>query len=195
MLSAIETALNKPDLWRKDANEWFLKVADNQEQYRALRLLFSTLAAQPIDKEAILIGTLAVYGWMPLMMPTNTVHADAEVTLERILTGKTARSGQFFFLRSRSATTKFLHFLAPTRYFICDSRVKNALDWPSITMNRYLDYCTALSSPEAKDIAAEILRKFPHALRADPEFSAGRAIEAALFCIGSSDRENAVKPR
>ncbi len=193
MFAAIEQAIAKPNQWRPDANQQFIRFAENRSQYHALLKFFSSFSSQPIGAPEILIGGLAVYGWMPAMMPNRAVKPNAETVLAKISSGEAVQPGDFFFLTSPSATSKFLHFLAPKRFFVCDSRVRRALGWKSITMTRYLDYCSVLASPCAATLAQIVMPCFPQVLQLDPTFSAGCAIEGALFCIAASDREIAVR--
>ncbi len=106
------------------------KTGNYTLHYRALKNWFAGQSEWTVD--AVILGSLAVYGWMPSILEGRTPkdRVITEERAERIAKALNDKAGEIeldFVNSSPVGTSKFLHFWCPQRYAIWDSRVRMAV--------------------------------------------------------------------
>lgn len=116
-----------------------------------------------IDRDTLILGASLVYSWMPRILTLGRDALDeAADHLERIRSGHEPSAADYEVIKkavnnSMVGTSKLLHFIAPRRFPILDSRVSRFLGWKSAqigevaTYQRYRSLCVAVSQLPAFD--------------------------------------------
>ena len=115
-----------------------------------------------IDKHNFIIGTHFIYGWMPTMLTIHQIEEDgvidhAVTILNEVKHGKEIEMDELQYLKkiinnSIVGPSKLLHFIAPVRYAIWDSKVCHFMygDKNVKSIERFFEY-----TKNVREIAAE----------------------------------------
>lgn len=163
--------------------------------------LFLDIFSGPLDDAKVLTGAYMVYGWMPTML---RLKGPKEVLLETAILGRSGMIDIVSLLKcaktlnnSLVGTTKLLHFVAPEKYSIWDTRVYRALYNKSPHAYRvenpscYMDYLQWGS--EFENILGYSTLKERFEAEAGYPVSNKRVTEAILYALGSRIKKVRVK--
>lgn len=161
-----------------EAND--LADAGYREEYDILARWFADqMARKSWTAEAVRIGALAIYGWMPRVL---RVHGQGELSSARqrvdfagiadaLNRNDDSRIEKNFLNRSYVGTSKFLHFCWPEHYAIWDSNIKLALGW---------------SGPEKQSFYR--YQRYMHVFCKERGSYTLRLVEFALFRLGKEQK-------
>jgi hypothetical protein len=115
-------------------------LADDEQTYAAHYVILLEWFRQQNDRkwtsELVLMGGLAVYGWMPTILRTDITKLD-EVAKSLNMGQPPARR---FLNNSVVGSSKFLHFWRPDKYAIWDSNIAKVLELKTNSEEHYENY-------------------------------------------------------
>jgi hypothetical protein len=173
----VEDACAKPHL----ADET-VRFGNYDVHYKAMRAWFATQTAGGWKAEAVIQGSLMVYGWMPTILEVKkrtgygTVNIDLAEMVAKRLEDRDDNHGLRFVNGSLTGTSKFLHFWRPDYYAIWDSRIYKAITGRSVQHFLSVKYDTQYQ------IYCDTLRKL-----SEGKSGGIRLLEKKLFIRGGSD--------
>lgn len=121
-----------------DSSPRDFEEAAYREEYDILARWFADhMAGRTWTAEAVRLGALAIYGWMPTILrvhgrgevSTDSAQVDFTKIANALNEGDDTKIEKNFLNRSYVGTSKFLHFCWPERFAIWDSNIKKALGW------------------------------------------------------------------
>jgi hypothetical protein len=150
-----------------------------------------------IDRHHVIISANFTYGWMPTMLTfRSTQFEQAATILNHVKHGTEIHDNDLVFLvyminNSLVGVSKLLHFIAPNRYAIWDSRVARYL-YPNLsyyllqqpaTYHTYLQTCYDLiEQPEFQPVYYSINQKMGQPV------SPLRAVEVVMYTGGAKQK-------
>lgn len=155
-------------------------------------------ARKPIDEHQFYIAASFTYGWMPTMLKKINYNSGIEIILNNVLQRKELNEGDLIILtrainNSLVGVSKLLHFIAPEKYPIWDSRVYFSLFgkqyYSKNNTNRlylkYMQNCKAIvENEEYNDLHKKIIAHTHLNVQDMERITKIRSIELLLYLHG-----------
>ena len=171
-----------------DANQFAVDDPVSYQVYFQFLEYFQNI--DRIEAHHFVIGASFAYSWMPTMLGLrNGEFSRAAHELQQARTSDVQKASLEFLEKTVNnsvvGASKLLHFVAPTRYAIWDSRVSNYLKknlTKQFTYHDYLELCRNLVEDQRFKAVHQSIN-----LKIGREVSALRAVELVMYTSGLSN--------